>query len=78
MWAILGPSGEPAVHSSWKPMSSCLLCFERPLKGTFPTGVLSSDLPLRAFDVEGFLDLHMFAVKLRLKEVLKFLPCFDL
>ena len=56
----------------------CLLCFELRSKGTFPTGVLSSDFPLRAFHVESFLDTHVFAIKLRLKEVLKLLPCFDL
>jgi hypothetical protein len=78
IWAILDRSDEPEVHSCWKLMSGFLLYFERRSKGTFPTDVLSSDLPLRAFDIEGVLDTHAIAIKVRPEEVLKLLPCFDL
>ncbi len=78
IWAILDRSGGLEVRSCWKLISEFLLYSERRSKGTFPTDVLSSDLPLRAFDIEGVLDTHVFTVKVRPEEVLKLLPCFDL
>jgi hypothetical protein len=78
IWAIPDRSDGLEIHSCWKLMSGFLLYFERRSKGTFPTDVLSSDLPLRAFDIEGVLDTHVFAIKVRPEEVLKLLSCFDL
>ena len=76
IWAILDRSDGLEVRSCWKLISEFLLYSEHRSKGTFPTDVLSSDL--RAFDIEGVLDTHVFTVKVRPEEVLKLLPCFDL